>query len=444
MKIESFTVYGLHSTRGPIHLDFKKDLNILSGKNGAGKTTILKMIWYFISGNLEKAYIEAPFKKAILETNIYTISVNVNPNEDKDFPLTTTINIKDKSQVNEDIYKVTQSKSPYNYIATGFIGSSFFLPTFRIIEGGFTTEKYNIKHEILKNILQVNTDIKETDSLENSFKKLSLSLSKEDHNFLTSISSSAINELLVSKYAENMSKIQPYQKDRNELINKIINNVEIENDAIKFDIDRNDITQFIIELKNIENNVKNLKSPLNRFESTLKFFIKDYRVNFGQKINFTRVEKNNKLELEEISNNKYEAFFQVKDTIEKETFEINSLSAGEKQILSFLAYNAFFDNTIFFIDEPEISLHADWQRILFRMLLKQNPTNQFIISTHSPFIYSKYPDKEVCIDPSFNRGNEEDFKQDVESTVKSDSFLKTDTNYKSPLSRRNKKGNNNE
>ncbi|MDC4998521.1 AAA family ATPase, partial [Acinetobacter baumannii] len=76
MKIESFTVYGLHSTRGPIHLDFKKDLNILSGKNGAGKTTILKMIWYFISGNLEKAYIEAPFKKAILETNIYTISVN--------------------------------------------------------------------------------------------------------------------------------------------------------------------------------------------------------------------------------------------------------------------------------------------------------------------------------------------------------------------------------
>lgn len=74
MKIESFTVDGLHGTRGPIHLNFQKDLNILSGKNGAGKTTILKMIWYFISGNLEKAFIEVPFKYAELETDFYNLS----------------------------------------------------------------------------------------------------------------------------------------------------------------------------------------------------------------------------------------------------------------------------------------------------------------------------------------------------------------------------------
>ncbi|EPK0554834.1 AAA family ATPase, partial [Acinetobacter baumannii] len=87
--------------------------------------------------------------------------------------------------------------------------------------------------------------------------------------------------------------------------------------------------------------------------------------------------------------------------------DLNVLSSGEKQILTLISYNSFFDNTIFFIDEPEISLHADWQRILFRILMKQNPTNQFIISTHSPFIYSKYPDKELCIDPKSDRGNED-------------------------------------
>ena len=64
-------------------------------------------------------------------------------------------------------------------------------------------------------------------------------------------------------------------------------------------------------------------------------------------------------------------------------------------MLSFLAYNAFYQDTIFIIDEPELSLHVDWQRILFPTLLKQNSSNQFIVATHSPFIYAKYPDKEL-------------------------------------------------
>ena len=79
------------------------------------------------------------------------------------------------------------------------------------------------------------------------------------------------------------------------------------------------------------------------------------------------------------------------------------LSAGEKQMLSFVCYNAFYRDSIFFIDEPELSLHADWQRQLFSILQRQQSTNQFIIATHSPFIYGKYPDKEVEI--TLDRGD---------------------------------------
>lgn len=84
----------------------------------------------------------------------------------------------------------------------------------------------------------------------------------------------------------------------------------------------------------------------------------------------------------------------------------DALSAGEKQMLSFVCYNAFRNNGITFIDEPELSLHVDWQRNLFPTLLEQNSSNQFIIATHSPFIYSKYPDKEICIDLDAMRGDE--------------------------------------
>jgi len=79
----------------------------------------------------------------------------------------------------------------------------------------------------------------------------------------------------------------------------------------------------------------------------------------------------------------------------KEKIPSDLLSAGEKQILSFLVYNAFFDSVPIFIDEPEMSLHVDWQRILFPTLLEQKTNNQFIVATHSPFIYSKYQDKEM-------------------------------------------------
>ena len=81
----------------------------------------------------------------------------------------------------------------------------------------------------------------------------------------------------------------------------------------------------------------------------------------------------------------------------KEVITSDKLSSGEKQMLSFLCYNAFSENALIFIDEPELSLHVDWQRLLLPTLLEQGTGNQFFIATHSPFIYSKYPDKEILL-----------------------------------------------
>lgn len=66
-------------------------------------------------------------------------------------------------------------------------------------------------------------------------------------------------------------------------------------------------------------------------------------------------------------------------------------------MLSFICYNAFSNQIPIFIDEPELSLHVDWQRTLFPTLESQAKDNQFIIATHSPFIYGKYPEKEIAL-----------------------------------------------
>ena len=55
----------------------------------------------------------------------------------------------------------------------------------------------------------------------------------------------------------------------------------------------------------------------------------------------------------------------------KDAISSDKLSSGEKQMLSFLCYNAFKQGMAVFIDEPELSLHVDWQRLLLPTLLEQ-------------------------------------------------------------------------
>jgi predicted ATP-binding protein involved in virulence len=62
------------------------------------------------------------------------------------------------------------------------------------------------------------------------------------------------------------------------------------------------------------------------------------------------------------------------------------LSSGEKQMLVILL-TALVENREHYallMDEPEISLHIEWQQKLIGLIRKINPNAQIILSTHSP------------------------------------------------------------
>ena len=69
-----------------------------------------------------------------------------------------------------------------------------------------------------------------------------------------------------------------------------------------------------------------------------------------------------------------------------------ALSSGEQQIVTML-YGASKSNPykVFLVDEPEISLHVTWQRILLDQLRKLSQSQQIIACTHSPVIGTKHP-----------------------------------------------------
>lgn len=64
------------------------------------------------------------------------------------------------------------------------------------------------------------------------------------------------------------------------------------------------------------------------------------------------------------------------------------LSSGEKQMLAILLTVLIEDNQpyVLFMDEPEVSLHIDWQQKLIDMILSLNPNVQIILTTHSPAV----------------------------------------------------------
>lgn len=71
---------------------------------------------------------------------------------------------------------------------------------------------------------------------------------------------------------------------------------------------------------------------------------------------------------------------------------IQRLSSGEKQLLILLIQPLLQRQSahVFLTDEPELSLHIDWQRLVIPAVSKLNRNAQIIVATHSPEVAGKY------------------------------------------------------
>lgn len=72
----------------------------------------------------------------------------------------------------------------------------------------------------------------------------------------------------------------------------------------------------------------------------------------------------------------------------EEHLDLRLLSSGEKQMLTILMTVLLEDgdHTVLLMDEPEVSLHLEWQQVLISTIRSLNPNAQIILTTHSPAI----------------------------------------------------------
>lgn len=93
-----------------------------------------------------------------------------------------------------------------------------------------------------------------------------------------------------------------------------------------------------------------------------------------------------------------------------EVIPLYKLSSGEKQLLLILMRVFLMEEKpyILLMDEPEISLHIEWQYKLFEEIRHLNPNCQIITSTHSPSLFGDgWGDKLVFVEDLVNVRNQD-------------------------------------
>ena len=131
----------------------------------------------------------------------------------------------------------------------------------------------------------------------------------------------------------------------------------------------------------------------------------DYQVNIGNRI-IEQLQSGNMNAAQELSQKKTrfqdmidELFEETGKKIVRTENEIRftqigevlvpyQLSSGEKQMLAILLTVLVEDDLpyVLFMDEPEVSLHIEWQKRLIDLIVELNPNVQIILTTHSPAV----------------------------------------------------------
>ena len=442
-SIEQFTIKGLFG-RNDVTLDFENEVNIFIGENGLGKTTILNCLYYILHDDyvkLSEISFDEIVVKFINESEISISKADVlkyiknrrrvrnRYQEDEMYSYIESLldmnNYSKEALIDDDIRDIITRKAsrfldiPYsiaNQYVLSYISSSplnrkgdgkkidalremvskkvkeriIYLTTYRRIEKDFS-DKFMSEDERLKHI---------DDSLIRFGMK---DVSKAIKNILETIRTTTnqgfnkMTGILLSKYAKKGIDLYKYSNcDYNnyDLVKIVLDRLgeQIDNDVKekilelidKREIDNSEFTylrDLIIELIRNYDSLKKYDEKIIRFTETCNKYLNNKRFVYNQS-NLTL--KIVRTEDESFANN-------------QEEIELSMLSSGEKQIVSLFSRLYLESDTkcILLIDEPELSISMNWQKMLLPDIMRSSNCSLLLTVTHSPFIFDNEFDNDA-------------------------------------------------
>ena len=365
--------------------EFNQDLNVITGANGSGKTTLLKLLWYLISGHLEQIITEIPFYSISIQTDLFALDMErVEPDQvTLDYSFGKEEGVDEFIVIDEETGRIARKDVGWVNALEKRIARttkrSLFFPTFRRIEGGFsrvTTETDSLAMMLLTSTPEM---------LQSSILGFSNKVSINGHKFIASISTEDLSELLIQKYADIYEEISTRQS---QVLDEISREMQTNPEKNKVSEIPQDASTLLDAIQKVNKEREQLSKPFSVLSELSRKILRYNAIHITGRV--VGGETTDGITLGEGDDG-------ITVGKAKDAISSDKLSSGEKQMLSFLCYNVFSKDTAIFIDEPELSLHLDWQRLFLPTLLDQSTGNQFFIATHSPFIFSGYQHKEISL-----------------------------------------------
>lgn len=457
--IKSLSIRMLHHYLD-IDLEFSEGLNVIYGKNGKGKTTVLHII-----ANI----LELDFSR-FSHIKFHSISVAsfsgdiLDLAQDDDGLIRASLNKKIIGLSSEAKYPILNAIEE-EIIKSAFGGRPVYLPAYRSIlekvkstssqyEAGRSSDHEAIKRKELLEITKENPSFVRhrdeqranmvafktlqcrdwfgpfvpiirypgladvLDSISEEFNEAQMSSSQAQSQMLNSIFIGVFNSITSKDETPGDGEVEPLLERVKTALDDTQTNASLHSITAsqqlahavrqaKFAGDQdNDATKRVLKLyadmlERLKDENQRVFKKLRSFESAVNKFLDGKLLEISP--HFAR------------NHNRWREYAFVR-TNNNSIYPLATLSSGERQILTMLFTASRMSTAstgIFLIDEPELSLHIDWQRIILANLEQQAANRQIIACTHSPEVGADHPDAVQIFSPTVN--NSHDPSEDDES-----------------------------
>lgn len=371
---------GLPGRKKPFRATFSPGLNILWGMNGSGKTTLLKVLHSafttdtapllrlsFSAASVSTSSDEKSFVRELRRSGSSREVVELDDQNDFD-------NLRDFELARLKLLEATQA---LHWVSTGDNSSSDklrhiphrYLPVSRIFDFrnrfGRRTGRGAIG-EVLDEVEYDRVFAEQIQALWSEFHANALAHTRFAQQ-------EAINQILGSvlsgglNFSDENIDIVP-AGDARRLVTAFLQSHKglgrhVQADAILSEYESNSLLNRVVgTITRVQERIEVSLEPERRFQEVLNNLLSRKRV--------------------EIDGPRYLNVISDRG----EDIPIASLSSGEKQLMRLLLETLSAGDTPVLVDEPEISLHVDWQSQLLNAMTYINPKAQLIIATHSPEI----------------------------------------------------------